>query len=81
MENETLLKVEQVARLIGVSIATIRRWVLLRYIPYQKIGKAVRFSLPEIQEWLNNRRVRPLEKLPVPSSAGKINGGEHGENH
>jgi excisionase family DNA binding protein len=81
MENETLLKVEQVARLMGISAATVRRWVLLRYIPYQKIGKAVRFSLPEIQDWLKSRRVTPLENLPVQGNANKINGWEHDENH
>ena len=47
-----------------------------RYIPYQKVGKAVRFSLPEIQEWLNSRRVTPLEKLPVTGDTGTIDGGE-----
>jgi excisionase family DNA binding protein len=81
MEYETLLKSEQVARLMGISEATVRRWVLLRYIPYRKIGKAVRFSLPEIQEWLKSRRVTPLENLPAPGDTGKIEGWGHDENH
>ncbi len=61
MEYETLLNVGQVAGMLGLSAATIRKWVLARHIPYRKVGKAVRFSASEIQEWLKNRRVAPLE--------------------
>ena len=36
MEYETLLNAGQVARMMGLSVATVRKWVLLRYIPYRK---------------------------------------------
>jgi excisionase family DNA binding protein len=61
MEYETLLNVGQVAEMLGLSAATIRKWVLARYIPYRKIRRAVRFSLPEMQEWMKSRDVAPLE--------------------
>ena len=61
MEYETLLNAGQVARMMGLSVATVRKWVLLRYIPYRKMGRAVRFSLPEIQEWIESRYVVPVE--------------------
>ena len=48
---ETFLDVGQVAEMLGLSIATIRKWVLTGYIPYKKIGRAVRFSPLEVQDW------------------------------
>ncbi|MDR1905001.1 MAG: helix-turn-helix domain-containing protein [Treponema sp.] len=60
-ELETFLDAEQVAKLLGLSIATIRKWVLIRYIPYKKIGRAVRFSSEEIREWVKTRTVKPAE--------------------
>ena len=66
MEYETLLNAGQVARMMGLSMATVRKWVLLRYIPYRKMGRAVRFSLPEIQEWMKSRCVAPMEDQALP---------------
>ena len=76
MGYETLLNVGQVAVMMGVSVATVRRWGLLRYIPYRKIGKAVRFSLPEIREWLESRCVSPLDNSQTHGKTNKIDGGE-----
>jgi excisionase family DNA binding protein len=61
MEYETLLNTMQVSEMLGLSAATIRKWVLTRYIPYRKIGRAVRFSVSEIQEWMKSRCIKPLE--------------------
>ncbi|MDR0760988.1 MAG: helix-turn-helix domain-containing protein [Treponema sp.] len=58
-ELETFLDVGQVAEVLGLSIATIRKWVLIRYIPYQKLGRAVRFSASEIRERVKTRTVKP----------------------
>jgi excisionase family DNA binding protein len=65
-ELETFLDVGQVAEMLGLSVATIRKWVLIRYIPYQKLGRAVRFSAPEIREWVKNRTVKPTERQMIP---------------
>jgi excisionase family DNA binding protein len=75
MEYETLLNAGQVARMMGLSVATVRKWVLIRYIPYRKIGRAVRFSLSEIQEWMKSRCVEPLEGRQKANS-NEIDGGE-----
>ena len=48
---ETFFDVGQVAEMLGLSTATIRKWVLTGYIPYYKIGRVVRFSPSEIQDW------------------------------
>ena len=74
-ELETFLDVGQVAEMLGLSAATIRKWVLIRYIPYQKLGRAVRFSVPEIREWVKSRTVKPAEEQGIP---GNVIGNEGG---
>ncbi|MDR2661827.1 MAG: helix-turn-helix domain-containing protein [Treponema sp.] len=73
---EQFLDVGQVAEMLGLSVATIRKWVLIRYIPYQKLGRAVRFSAPEIREWVKNRTVKPAEEQGIPDETA----GDEGEN-
>ena len=58
---ETLLDVGQVAEALKLSIVTIRRWVLTGYIPCKKIGRAVRFSAAEIQDWAESKRAGPAQ--------------------
>ena len=52
---ETYLDVGQVAEMLGLSIATIRKWVLTKNIPYLKIGRVIRFSASEIQDWARGK--------------------------
>jgi excisionase family DNA binding protein len=74
-ELETFLDAGQVAEMLGLSIATIRKWVLIRYIPYQKLGRAVRFSAPEIREWVKTRTVKPVEGQRTPDGTSENEGG------
>jgi excisionase family DNA binding protein len=74
-ELETFLDVGQVAEMLGLSVATIRKWVLIRYIPYRKLGRAVRFSAPEIRKWVKNRTVRPVEEQGIPDKTAGDEGG------
>jgi excisionase family DNA binding protein len=60
---ETLLNAEQVAEMLGLSIATIRKWVLIRYIPFQKLGSSVRFSASEIKEWQQSKTIVPKQNI------------------
>jgi excisionase family DNA binding protein len=76
MEYEVLLNVGQVARMLGLSAATIRKWVLTRYIPYRKIGKAVRFSAAEIRDWTLGKSVAPPDGRQGRIEANGIGGGE-----
>jgi len=68
---ETFIDVGQVAQMLGLSIATIRKWVLTGYIPYKKIGKAVRFSAEEIQNWVKSKSVSPAKPLEQVHEGGK----------
>jgi excisionase family DNA binding protein len=75
-EMETFLDAGQVAQMLGLSTATIRKWVLVRYIPYQKLGRVVRFSVPEIREWVKNRTVKPAEGQRTFDEIGNEGGNE-----
>ena len=52
----TLLTEHDVARITGLSVATVRRWRLLRQGPkYLKIGAAVRYRPENVSAWLESR--------------------------
>jgi predicted DNA-binding transcriptional regulator AlpA len=53
---ETLLNEHEVARITGLSVASVRRWRLLRQGPkYIKIGAAVRYKPEDISAWIESR--------------------------
>jgi predicted DNA-binding transcriptional regulator AlpA len=53
---ETLLNEHAVARITALSVASIRRFRLLRGGPkYLKIGAAVRYRPEDISAWLESR--------------------------
>ena len=53
---ENLLNEHDVARITGLSVASVRRWRLLRHGPtYIKIGAAVRYKPEDITSWLESR--------------------------
>ena len=53
---ETLLNEHDVARVTGLSVASVRRWRVLRQGPkYLKIGAAVRYKPEDISSWIESR--------------------------
>jgi predicted DNA-binding transcriptional regulator AlpA len=53
---DALLNEYDVARITGLSVASVRRWRLLRQGPkYLKIGAAVRYEPSSIREFLATR--------------------------
>jgi predicted DNA-binding transcriptional regulator AlpA len=53
---ETLLNEHDVARVTGLSVASVRRWRLLRQGPKcLKIGAAVRYKPENLTSWLESR--------------------------
>jgi len=53
---------ETLAEYLQVSLPTIYKWVRLRAIPYQKVGRFVRFNRSEIEQWLSERAVQTNPK-------------------
>lgn len=55
-EPVRLLNEQQVSEILGVSVATLRRWRLLRRGPrFSKLGSAVRYSCENVMAWLAAR--------------------------
>jgi len=53
---EALLTEHDVARITGLSVASVRRWRLFKQGPrYLKLGSAVRYRAEDIQAWLETR--------------------------
>jgi predicted DNA-binding transcriptional regulator AlpA len=53
---EELLNEHDVARITGLSVASVRRWRLLKQGPkYIKIGSAVRYNTDDLSAWLKSR--------------------------
>ncbi len=53
--QQELLTERDVARITGLSVASVRRWRLLRQGPkYLKIGAAVRYRAEDISMWLKS---------------------------
>jgi predicted DNA-binding transcriptional regulator AlpA len=51
-----LLKEHEVARITGLSVASVRRWRLLKRGPkFLKIGSAVRYRPDDVSAWLESR--------------------------
>lgn len=53
---EALLTEHDVARVTGLSVASVRRWRLLRTGPrYLKISSAVRYKPEDLKAWIESR--------------------------
>jgi len=53
---EELLNERDVARIVGLSVASVRRWRLLKSGPrVMKIGAAVRYKPEDLKTWLESR--------------------------
>jgi predicted DNA-binding transcriptional regulator AlpA len=52
----TLLNEFDVARVTGLSVASVRRWRLFKQGPkYMKIGASVRYRAEDVRAWLESR--------------------------
>ena len=54
---ENLLNEHDVARITGLSVASVRRWRLFQHggPKYLKIGAAVRYKPEDVSAWLESR--------------------------
>jgi excisionase family DNA binding protein len=67
-QGRPMLKPEEVAERLNVSLRFIRRLCHERRVPYTKVGKFVRFDAEELEAWIMTHRVIPEAD---PRSAGK----------
>ena len=72
---DRMLNIEQVAERLGTSPRFVRRLVAERRIAFTKVGRHVRFSIADIEEFIQAGRVEPWSSvnhhlaLPRPTSA------------
>jgi excisionase family DNA binding protein len=69
--NERLMRVDEVANLVGVTSHTIGVWIREGRIPSKRLGGARRFVRSEIDEWI--RAGGPT----VAKSQGEAQGAAH----
>ena len=76
-----LLRVEDLAAKLQVSLKTVRSWVYLRKIPFTKIGRRVYFAAGVVEEMLRRNAVPAVfgqprlnvgsAGVPIPTHAEK----------
>jgi excisionase family DNA binding protein len=60
-QGRPLLKPEEVAERLNVSLRFIRRLCHERRMPYTKVGKFVRFDADELEAWIATQRIVPRD--------------------
>jgi excisionase family DNA binding protein len=58
-ENAKLLTVKELSEILAIKPKTLYSWAELQRIPCYKIKGCLRFSLPEVMEWMKSWRVEP----------------------
>jgi excisionase family DNA binding protein len=56
-----LLTISEAAALLGVKPQTLYLWVSLRRIPHRKIGRLVRFTEADLEEYVEKQRQQPTD--------------------
>ena len=51
------LSIVELSQYLSVKENTLYSWVSQRKIPFKKLGRLVRFSLEEVDEWIKQKSV------------------------
>jgi excisionase family DNA binding protein len=70
---ETLIDITELGRLTSIKIATLRKYVAERKIPFVKAGRLVRFRPSDIEGWIASRAVAEV-KAEERETVGKEKG-------
>ena len=68
-KDDSLLGVKELAQYLGVSVQWVYERVQLKEIPYIKVGKHLRFRKSDIDRWLEDLKVPPMDS---PSGVVKL---------
>jgi excisionase family DNA binding protein len=58
LSEDWLLTVQEAARYLAVSPSTLYGWAWQRRISFVKVGRALRFDLSDLQEFIRANRVQ-----------------------
>ena len=64
VQHRPLMRPQELAARLGVSVMTVRRLVAAGNLPAVKVGGQLRFDADELEVWLEQSRVNP--------AAGKV---------
>ena len=56
--NDRWLSVDEIAEYLGITRGTVYKWVGRLGLPTHKIGRLLKFSKPEIDEWVKKHGLR-----------------------
>ncbi len=51
---------------LGLSRFTIDMWVCQRRIPFIKMGRRVMFDLQDIEKWISQNKIIPIDRDDLP---------------
>jgi len=55
------MNIEEAAKFTGLAIATLRKYVVSRAIPFIKIGARVVFDSEDLTKWLEDKKVEVIK--------------------
>ena len=65
-QNEVrLLNIRDAARYLGTTPATLYTKIWRRQIPFVKFGRSVRFDVKDLDQLIEDAKVRPRNHLPL----------------
>jgi len=69
-ENIRLMDVRQAARMLGTTPKTLYTMVWRHDIVFVKIGRSLRFDVKDLEQMIENGKVRPLDSGTAETRAG-----------
>ena len=59
--KERLLNMDEASSFLGIKKSTLYALVMRKQIGHKKFGKLTRFSMDDIQEYINEHHVEPVK--------------------
>lgn len=60
------LNKKELALYLGISTFTVDSWVSQRRVPYIKMGRRVLFDPLDIEKWIGQNKISPVDKDDFP---------------
>ena len=61
VDNNRLLNMDEASHLLGIKKSTLYDMVMRKRIGYVKIGRLNKFTLDDIQTYINKNKVEPVK--------------------
>ena len=58
---DNLISFHDMSKILNIKKGTLYNWVSQRKLPYIKLGKQVLFNKYDIDEWIETKKVSPVE--------------------